>query len=141
MRYVLDSNVALKWVLPEADDDKAIRIRDEFGQGIHELLSPDVFPVEVAHALAKAERRGDIKQGEGAQKMADVFAYMPTLHLYLPLLPRAFTIASQARIGVYDCLYVALAEQEGCELLTADDRLVRVLRPTFPFITPLASLP
>lgn len=141
MRYVLDSNVALKWVLPEADDDKAIRIRDEFGRGIHEWLSPDVFPVEVAHALAKAERRGDIKQGEGAQKMADVFAYMPALHPYLPLLPRAFTIASQARIGVYDCLYVALAEQEGCELLTADDRLVRVLRPMFPSITPLASLP
>ncbi len=74
MRYVLDSNVALKWVLPEADDDKAIRIRDEFGRGIHELLAPDVFPVEVAHALARAERRGHIKQGEGAQKMADVFA-------------------------------------------------------------------
>jgi predicted nucleic acid-binding protein len=68
MRYVLDSNVALKWVLPEADDDKAIRIRDEFGQVIHEWLSPDVFPVEVAHALAKAERRGDIKQGEGRKR-------------------------------------------------------------------------
>src|SRR5271157_707806 len=42
MKYVLDSNVALKWVLPETDDDKAIRIRDEFGQGIHQLLSPAV---------------------------------------------------------------------------------------------------
>jgi len=29
-------------VLPETDDDKAIRIRDEFGQGIHQLLSPAV---------------------------------------------------------------------------------------------------
>ena len=45
MKYVLDSNVALKWVLPEADSDKAIKIRDEFGQGIHQLLSPDVFPI------------------------------------------------------------------------------------------------
>jgi predicted nucleic acid-binding protein len=141
MKYVLDSNVALKWVLPEPDDAKAIRIRDEFRQGLHELLSPDVFPIEVAHALARAERRGDIKQGEGAQKMADVFTYMPDLYPYLPLLPRAFAIASQARIGVYDCLYVVLADQEGCELLTADDRLVRTLQPAFPFITPLASLP
>ena len=98
MRYVLDSNVALKWVLPEVDDAKAIRIRDEFGQGIHELLSPDVFPIEVDHSLARAERRGDIRQGEGAPKMADVFTYMPDLRPYLPLLPRAFSIASQARI-------------------------------------------
>ncbi len=30
MKYVLDSSVALKWVLPEADSGKAIRLRDEF---------------------------------------------------------------------------------------------------------------
>ncbi len=141
MKYVLDSNVALKWVLPEADDAKAISIRDEYRQGIHELLSPDVFPVEVAHSLAKAERRGQIKHGEGSRKMADVFTYMPDLHPYLPLLPKAFAIASLFRIGVYDCLYVVLAEREGCEMLTADERLVRALHATFPFITPLASLP
>src|SRR5262245_45502873 len=133
MRYVLDSNVALKWVLPEPDDAKAIRFRDEFGQGLHELLSPDDFPIEVAHSLDRAERRGDVRQGEGSQKMADVFTDMPDLYPYLPLLPRAFAIASQARIGVYDCLYVVLAEQQACELLTADDRLVRALQATFPF--------
>jgi len=29
MRYVLDSSVALKWVLAEAESGKAIRLRDE----------------------------------------------------------------------------------------------------------------
>ncbi len=113
MRYVLDSCVALKWVLAEPDADKAIRVRDAFRQGLHELLSPDIFPIEVAHNLAKAERRGIILPGEGVKKLNDVFAFMPDLHPYSPLLPRAFAIASQARIGVYDCLYaggVALAK-------------------------------
>jgi predicted nucleic acid-binding protein len=141
MRYALDSNVALKWVLNEPDSAKAVRLRDEFRAGTHQLISPDVFPVEVAHALARAERRGIIPVGDGAQKMADVFAFMPDLHSYLPLLPRAFAIASQLRVGVYDCLYVALAERERCELVTADDRLVRTLGPQFPFIVPLASMP
>jgi predicted nucleic acid-binding protein len=54
---------------------------------------------------------------------------------------RALTVAYPARIGVYDCLYVALAEREGWELLTADDRLIRILQPGFPFLTALASLP
>jgi predicted nucleic acid-binding protein len=45
------------------------------------------------------------------------------------------------RIGVYDCLYVALAEREGCELVTADGRLVRNLQPRFLFVVSLASLP
>ena len=46
-----------------------------------------------------------------------------------------------ARIGVYDCLYVAQAEREGCELVTSDARLLRSLQPRFPFILDLVSLP
>ena len=38
-------------------------------------------------------------------------ATLPALHPYLPLLPRAYELSSQARIGVYDCLYVALTER------------------------------
>jgi predicted nucleic acid-binding protein len=45
------------------------------------------------------------------------------------------------RIGVYDCIYVALAAQEGCELVTADDKLFNTLHKDFPFIILLASLP
>jgi hypothetical protein len=33
------------------------------------------------------------------------------------------SVSRLARIGVYDCLYTALVEREGCELITADDRL------------------
>ena len=36
---------------------------------------------------------------------------------------------------------LALAEAEGCELVTADDQFARRLRPSFPFIISLASLP
>jgi hypothetical protein len=37
-------------------------------------------------------------------------------------------------------LYVALAEREGIELVTADDKLIKNLQATFPFIVSLASL-
>jgi predicted nucleic acid-binding protein len=46
-----------------------------------------------------------------------------------------------ARIAIYDCLYVALAEQEKCELATADDRLVNNLQVQFPFIRHLSTFP
>ncbi len=141
MKCVLDSCVAIKWVLPEPDTPKAVRIRTEFRRGQYELLAPSIYPVEVAHALARAERRGLIQPPLGTRRLASVLHTLPALYPYLPLLPRAFAIASQARIGVYDCLYVALAEREGCQLLTADDRLMRALEPTFPFITSLAALP
>jgi hypothetical protein len=50
----------------------------------------------------------------------------------MPLFPRAKKLS---------CLYVALAEREGCELVTADQKSINNLAPHFPFIVPLAPLP
>jgi predicted nucleic acid-binding protein len=142
MRRVLDASVALKWVLTETDSDKALRLRDDFRNSIVTLLAPDVFPAEISHALARAERRGIIALPLGSVFLADILATPPQLSPSYPgLITRAFAIASQLRVGVYDCLYVALAEREGCELITADDKLVKNLQPHFPFIVPLASWP
>ena len=141
MRYVLDSSVALKWVLNEPDAGTARRLRQDFRQGAHELLAPDIFPVEVAHALTKAERLGRIAAGAGGVLWQDVMSSPPRLVPTLPLIPRAYDIASNARIGIYDCLYVALAEREGRELVTADGKLFTNLRTQFPFIVDLASVP
>ena len=80
MKYVLDANVALKWVLNEPESPQAVQLREEFRNGIHELLAPDIFPIEVAHAVARAERRGAVAVGDGFQKMVDVFTTMPDLH-------------------------------------------------------------
>ena len=44
MRYVLDANVGLKMGLPEADSAKAIRLQEDFRNGIHELLAADILP-------------------------------------------------------------------------------------------------
>ena len=39
MKYVIDSSVAFKWVVPEPDSDKADRIREDLRQAVHELRS------------------------------------------------------------------------------------------------------
>jgi hypothetical protein len=64
-----------------------------------------------------------------------------TSNMHQPLLPRAIAISLQFRHGVYDCLYIALAEREGCGLLTADTKLLLKLRGTFPLLSDLASVP
>lgn len=53
MKYVLDASVALKWVLTEPDSPKALFVRDDYRKQLHELLAPDLFPVE----KEKRERR------------------------------------------------------------------------------------
>jgi predicted nucleic acid-binding protein len=141
MRRVIDSSVAFKWVVPEPHSDKALRLRDNFRHGLLELLAPDVFPIEVGHALTRAERQARIPTGTSIPLLRDILNALPIVYSSLPLLLRAVEVSSQLRVGLYDCLYVALAENELCELVTADDKLVKNLQPHFPFIVPLASLP
>jgi predicted nucleic acid-binding protein len=141
MRLVLDSSVAFKWEVAEVHSDKAIQLRDETRQGLHELLAPDVFPTEIAHAITRAERQGRLTSTQGASALTAVLTELPVLHPSLALLPRAYVLSSTVRIGIYDCLYVALAEREGCQFVTADAKLVTNLQAQFPFIVALASLP
>jgi len=141
MKYVIDSSIAVKWVLPEADSDKAGAIRDGFRNAAHELLAPDIFSVEAAHALTRAERQLRIAIGAAKTLFLDILTTQPQFFPFQPLMLRAIDISSQMRIGVYDCVYVALAEREKCELVTADDRLIKNLQGRFPFIVALASMP
>jgi predicted nucleic acid-binding protein len=141
MKYVLDSSVAFKWEIKESDSDKAVRLRDESRQGLHELIAPDVFTAEVAHAMTRAERQGRVSRAQGWRLMLGILADAPAFRSYQPLVARSYAISSIYRVGLYDCLYVALAEREGCEFITADDRLVRNLQPHFPWIVSLSTLP
>jgi predicted nucleic acid-binding protein len=139
MKYVLDSSAALPWVLPEKDSVKAIRLRDDARNGLHQLLAVDIFPAEVFNALLKAERTRRISVGEAKTLYASIAADTPALHPYLPLMPRAGEVASRYRVALYDCLFIALAERESCELIAAD-RGITSLQAQFSFIVPLSSL-
>jgi predicted nucleic acid-binding protein len=138
MKFVLDASVAVKWVLPEADSAKAIALRDDYRKGFHELIAPDIFKVEAAHALTRAERRRILQQGQAIYRMVLLMQSRPRLSPFSSLLPRAMEISSQQQIGVYDCLYVALAERERCKVVNADHRVLSL----FPaHTTAIASLP
>lgn len=141
MRYVLDASVALCWVIPRPLTSVAGRLRDGYRKRAHELIAPSHFPSEIANGLTKAERQKLIHQGDARILILDVLNTSPVLHSTHPLYYRAVDISSRTLSGFYDCLYVALAEREHCEFVTADDRLIRNLRPHFSFIVALSSLP
>lgn len=120
-KFILDSNVALKWALPEQDSDKAVAVRD----GGHTLLAPDVFPHEVAHVLSKLFRRNEIDEDDAQSLFVDILDARPALKNSMRLLSRAFEISLETRCALWDALYVALSEREACPLLTADEKLIR----------------
>lgn len=138
MKFVLDVNVALKWVLTEPDSDLAQSLLDDFALGIRELIAPDVFPIEAAHALTRSERRGLISNAQ--DRLNAIMANSPDLTFYLPLLGQAVEISRQCRVGVFDCLYIALAEREGCDVVTADQKMINAVVSHYPFVKHLRDV-
>ena len=141
MKYVIDSSVAFKWVVPEPHSDKALRLRADFENAVHDLSAPDVFPIEIGHALTRAERQKRIPVGAAIPLLTDILRTLPHLEHSMPYLLRARQISSNERVGIYDCLYVGLAENEQCHLVTADDKLARILQPRFPQIIHISAMP
>ena len=86
-----------------------------------ELAAPDLIDVETVAVLRKRWIAGDLT----AQRFSDAIDDLEDLDLAryptLPLMRRAFELRDN--LTAYDAVYVALSEQLGCTLLTADRRL------------------
>ncbi len=121
---VVDSSVALKWQVSENWSDVASQmLTDWVSQGVN-VMAPSLLTGEIANALYKRVRRGEITIGDAVASMNDFLAFDIE---YIPLRDvsvRALALAEQFALkATYDAHYLALAEREGCELWTADERL------------------
>lgn len=141
MKAVLDASAALHAVLPEILQAKALQLLKEYRAGLHELHSPDVFPLETLNAISKAERQKRIAYGAGMGLWKTLMGFAPTFHPHTPLLPGAYSLSVATRTAVYDMIYLHLAELEDCEMITADQRLVSGLKTAHPRIVYLGDLP
>jgi len=135
--YVVDASVIVKWLLPEPGSRQADKLRGLAADGDCRLVAPDLWRVEVAHALWKQTRRaGPFGRGIGAEEVAAALAQAARLPLDCvsaeTLLPAALEAALEAAITLYDALYAALAMQLQAPLVTADWRLRDRLRARWP---------
>ena len=121
---VVDASVAVKWLLPEVHSAAA---RAWFTVD-HLLVVPDLVFAEVGNVLSKRVRRGEMT-GEQAKDTWTTFALLPLdVHPARPLGELALEIALATGQTVYDGMYLALAVQEACRLVTADRRLFNALQ-------------
>jgi predicted nucleic acid-binding protein len=116
--YVVDASVAVKWFLPEEDAEKA----DALASKGDVLLAPGIVLSEVANALWKNCHLGKVDVAIAAAMLRDSPRYFSELIDPGELLDRAFAIATAHGHPVYDCLYLALAEQRSIPVVTADRR-------------------
>jgi predicted nucleic acid-binding protein len=123
--FVLDCSVAAKWVLPEPDRVPALEWFERYESGEVSFIAPDLLLAEFASLLAKRNRRKQIstEQAHGAFQLMTRCA--PRLFDMRPRLGRALQLSLHHDMSLWDCVYVDLAMEHDCPLLTADRRLFR----------------
>lgn len=131
---VVDCSVAAKWILPEPARENALLLLDGYEAGELDLIAPDLLPAEFASLLARRHRRHELT----SEQAQDAFALMgkcsPRLFDTRPRLPRALEISLRYGLSLWDCVYLALAAEFGCPLITADHRLFRGARGRYPLL-------
>jgi predicted nucleic acid-binding protein len=131
---VLDSSVVAKWILPEADSDKAHELIVQANASGGRLIVLDLVFPEVANAIWKRHRQQLIDLSE-ARGLLDALIRSPvTVELAQSLLVPAFEVAARYDRAVYDALFVALAEQLDLPGVTADEPLFNAIHADFPRI-------
>ena len=132
MNLVVDASVAAKWLFDEPDTGKARAILGSAEGGEVKLLAPEILVAEIANSLWKRAQRGDIDRASAFglfDSFEKVEIKLTDIH---DLIGNAMSIAFRHHHPVYDCLYIVLARNEGCDLVTADQRLHRVFAKDFP---------
>jgi len=118
---IIDASVGVKWLVPEHNRDAAVELVRR-----SDLRVPTLFFSEVGNALVKKARRGEIDLAGVAPSFADLPDLVTPVD-ELHVMPRALALASELRHGIYDCIYLALAETTDDQLVTADEKFISKL--------------
>ncbi len=119
MTIVIDASVAVKWVLREANSDKADALLDD-----HDLMAPGFWLAESGNALWRRARLGEITAEEAAERLSELLnAPVASIAIELHIGP-ALQLATELGHPIYDCIYLALALHHDTYVVTADRRFV-----------------
>lgn len=126
MSLVVDASVALRWYVDSPGSPAAVALLEEEGS----LIAPDLVVSEVGNAAWRLVRSGEIGAKHGRRIAAAIASAFSVLASGPRLSSRAFELALELEHPVYDCFYLALADLEATQVITADRRLLNKLQST-----------
>ncbi len=119
--YVVDASVVIQYAIAQTHTPEARRLVARMYQG-DQLYIPEFCLLECVNVLWKEVRFRGLPETQSEQIVDELlalsFRIVPTVHH----LPRALQIGLNCQLAVYDSLYIALALNLDCPLITADAR-------------------
>ncbi|MDE0035055.1 MAG: type II toxin-antitoxin system VapC family toxin [Deltaproteobacteria bacterium] len=126
MNLVVDASVAVKWLIAEDESEAAHRVVAS-GDDLH---APRLMASEIANALWRKVRLGEVERGRAGALMAAVPEMPIRWSADETVCADAVRLALTLDRPVYDCVYLALAHRIGARMVTSDLRFANALVST-----------
>ena len=140
-RIVIDASVVLKWYLAdEAYSQKALSILDKYVSNELDILAPSLLEYEVINGLIIAKKRGRIQEKKILTAIDGFISLEIKLINLSPYYPKVIHYCKIYNRSVYDASYLALADDEGISLVTADKGLYNVVKKDLKWVEWLSDL-
>ena len=135
-KVVVDANIALKWVLTEADSQVAQALLAEWKKKKLAVFVPALLPYEVTNILYREVRAGRITfdiARDGINLILRTVSLDFSRDSALNF--RAMALANRFDLpATYGTHYLALAELKDCPLWTADTRMWRAVKDQLDWV-------
>jgi len=110
------------------------RLFERYAAGEVLLIAPDILLAEFASLVAKRHRRKQISAKQAHEAFSLMTKCAPRLFDMRPRLFRALDLSLRFQLSLWDCVYLALALEHNCPVLTADLRLFRAGKSGHPSV-------
>lgn len=118
--YVLDTSVAVQWFhhSKELHVSQAKRVWQDLSSSKISIILPDILFLELLNVFIK----GKGSSPESSHSILSELYESPItiIEVSLPVLEIAARLMEQYRLASYDAYFVALAQYEGCKLISDD---------------------
>ncbi len=124
---VVDTSALIRLFVPDGSLPDGF---DEFLSGVERgrniAIAPELLVAEAANVINKKQKAGELIGNESARLLSDLLSLPIRLFPHRPVLLRAFELAREHNLTVYDTLYLALAEEHGAVIFSADNKLLKI---------------
>ena len=119
-KIVIDTSVIVKWYIKEANTSKALTYLEKYKENKIDILLPSVAALELANALYFSAKLNNKILRKFLNNFYNLAFQIYPLNLDF-ILDTQITMQG-FDIAIYDSLFVTLAKNENCKLITADKK-------------------
>ena len=136
--YVVDTSVLIQYFITEPYTAEVGVLLAQMDRG-DELYVPEFCLIECVNVFWKKVRFQGLSRDDAEQFITDLLDLPLQIVPVRELLSRAFEIGLAHQLAIYDSLYIALALNLNCPLITVDDRQLNTAISNGVIIKPITD--